>query len=206
MEHKVLQEWGKGCRLGDAGWEWRKKGRFWGSLVEGQKLRLTNTVAWSSRHHTTDVRHITEDVFLEPLQSFSGLWPTLKFCKVTRSRFPVWLEFSSSIPDYSEGKEAKQEMCQTQLSPMNAHHWPRRGRSRKELLTRLGYGPSSKMRSGQKEAIVHPINFQLSRGSFSTLWVSPTPFEFPPAVCPLTVFLPIRATVTGWAGGGRARK
>ena len=88
----------------------------------------------------------------------------------------------------------------------NAPHWPGRGRSGEELLTRLGCGPSSKMRSGQKEAIVHPINFQLSRGSFSTLWVPPTPFEFPPAVCPLTVFLPIRATVRGWAGGGRARK
>lgn len=125
---------------------------------------------------------------------------------MTRTRLPVWLEFSSSIPDYSERREAKQGTYQTRLSPVNAHSWPRRGRSRKELLIRLGCGPLSKIKSGQKEAIVHPINSQLSRGSFSTLWVPPTPFEFPPAVCPLTVFLPIRATVRGWAGGGRARK
>lgn len=44
---------------------------------------------------------------------------------------------------------------------------------------------------------MYPINSQLSRGRFSTLWVPPIPFEFPPAVCPLTGFLPIRAQSEG---------
>jgi len=182
-ERKVLRKSGGGAEI---------------EAHEYCSLKLQASYHWCQTHHWR--------CFSGAPSVLSGLWATLKFCKMTRSRLSVRLEFSSSIPDYSEGREAKQEICQTQLSPMNAHHWPRRGRSRKELLTRLGYGPSSKMRSGQKEAIVHPINFQLSRGSFSTLWVPPTPFEFPPAVCPLTVFPPIRATVTGWAGGGRARK
>lgn len=58
-------------------------------------------------------------------------------------------------------------------------------------------GPFSKMRSRQWDAIVYPINSQLSRGRFPTLWVPATPFDFPPAVCPLTGLLPIRAQSEG---------
>lgn len=37
-------------------------------------------------------------------------------------------------PDYSGGERSEGGMCPAWLSPMNAHSWPRRGRSRKELL------------------------------------------------------------------------
>lgn len=75
-----------------------------------------------------------ENISLQPSSVLSSLWPGLRLCKMARTKLLVGPEFSSSICDSSEGREVKQGMGQIRLSPMNAHSWPRRGRSRKELL------------------------------------------------------------------------
>lgn len=69
-----------------------------------------------------------------PLLVFDPRW---SFAKWQEADFRYgWSVLAQSLIT-QRGKKQKQEMCQTQLSPMNAHHWPRRGWSRKELLTRL---------------------------------------------------------------------
>lgn len=60
---------------------------------------------------------------------------------MARTKLLVGLEFSSSISDDSEGRGVKRGMRPTRLSPVNAHSWPRRGRSRKEYLCQAWLWP-----------------------------------------------------------------
>lgn len=83
----------------------------------------------------------------------SGLWPRLKFCKMTRSRVPVWLEFSSSLPDYSEQRGAKQEMCQTQLSSGTLPTGPGEDGLGKSCLPGLAVAPHPKWEADKRRPL-----------------------------------------------------
>lgn len=129
----------------------------------------------------------------------------LTLAEVVRSdgaRLLVWPELSSSNLDFSRLSRNVLNMAVTNECSQLAQE--RKGQAG-ATYGRLVCGPFSKMRRRQWDAIVYPINSQLSRGRFSTLWVPATPFDFPPAVCPLTGLLPIRAPSEGGqveAGGG----
>lgn len=75
-----------------------------------------------------------EVVPVQPLQSFPVFNPGWGFAKWQEPDFWYgWSCLAQSLITREE-REVKQGMCQIWLSPMNVHRWPRRGRSRKELL------------------------------------------------------------------------
>jgi hypothetical protein len=120
-----------------------------------------------------------------------------------RTSLSVLPEFSSSIPDFSGERKWSQECAEHGCHPWMLTAGPGEEGPGKSYLCQAWLWPLLQNEKWTIEG--HCVSNQLSiiQGQILHSVGPPTAFEFSPAVCPLTVFLPIRASqrVGRWRQG-----